>query len=190
MSPTVLAAALAAFAAALPAAAAVETYTIDPNHTFPSFEIGHFGYSIQRGRFNKTSGKVTLDSAARTGTVDVTMETASINTGHPKLEEHIRSEDFLDAAKYPALTFKGTGFLFDGEQIKSVTGDLTMKGQAHPVTLEAQQFRCAPHPMTKKQVCGGEFVAKIKRSEWGITKYVPVLADEMLLRINVEAIRD
>ena len=125
----------ASLVAALPAIAAVESYTIDPNHTFPSFEIGHFGYSLQRGRFNKTAGSVKLDPAARTGTVDVAIDVASIDTGHEKLENDLRSDNFLDAAKYPTITFERTGLLFDGDQIKSVTGDLTMKGRSRPVTL-------------------------------------------------------
>lgn len=187
---------LAALAVLLPLAvphaslAAVETYTIDPGHTYPAFEIGHFGYSLQRGRFDKTSGKVTLDTAARKGSVEVTIDAASVSTGHPKLEAHLRAEDFLDVAKYPTITFRGTDLGFEGENLKTVKGNLTMLGIAKPVTLTATQFRCAPHPMTKKQTCGGEFVTTIKRSEWGIKYALPVLADEMMLRINVEAVRD
>jgi len=181
--------AFAALLTALPPAAA-ETYAIDPSHTFPSFEIGHFGFSVQRGRFNKTQGKVTMDRAAGTGTVDVTIDTASIDTGHEKLEAHLRAEDFFDVAKHPTITFKGTGFVFDGDRMKSVAGVLTMLGNSRPVTLDATAFNCGPHPVNKKPVCGGEFVAKIKRSDWGMTKFVPAVTDEVTLRINVEARQD
>lgn len=184
---------LAAFAAvltALPAIAAPEAYTIDPNHTFPAFETIHFGFSVQRGRFNKTQGKVTLDREARTGAVEVSIDAASIDTGHEKLEAHLRGEEFFDVAKHPAITFKGTGFLFDGDRIKSVTGDLTMLGQTRPVTLEAAMFTCGVNPVNKRSMCGGEFVAKIKRSEWGLTRFVPAVSDETTLRINVEARKD
>jgi polyisoprenoid-binding protein YceI len=182
--------ALVLCAAALPAAAAPETYTIDSRHTFPSFEIGHMGMSIQRGRFNKTSGKITLDAAARTGTVEVAIDAASIDTGLEKLEEHIRAEDFLWTSAFPTIAFKGTQMAFDGDKVKSVAGELTMRGVSHPVTLTANQFNCGSHPMTKKPMCGGEFVATIKRSDWGMKYGAPALADEMTLRINVEALRD
>jgi polyisoprenoid-binding protein YceI len=187
MYRTLLAASLIA---ALPASAAGESYTIDPNHTFPSYEILHFGYSLQRGRFNKTRGKVVVDAAARTGSADITIDTESIDTGHAKLEEHIRSADFLNAAQYPTIDFRGSAMAFEGENVKSVTGELTMLGVSRPVTLNASHFKCGAHPMTRKAMCGGEFVAIIRRSDWGIKRYIPALADEMTLRINVEAFRD
>ena len=175
---------------ALPAAAEVETYTIDPNHTFPAFEIGHFGYSIQRGRFNKTAGKATLDPSAHAGSVDIVIDAASIDTGHPKLQEELRKPDWFDVAQFPTLTFKGSQFTFDGDNVKSVTGELTMHGVTRPVTLNATQWRCAPHPYLKRKVCGGDFVATIKRSEFGMKKFLPNLADDVTLRINFEAIKD
>jgi polyisoprenoid-binding protein YceI len=177
-------------ALALPAAAEVETYTIDPNHTFPAFEIGHFGYSIQRGRFNKTAGKATLDPAAHTGSVEIVIDAASVDTGHVKLGEHLRSPDFFNVERFPTLAFKGSQLTFDGDNVKSVTGELTLLGVARPVTLNAVQFRCAPHPVLKRKVCGGDFVATIKRSDFGMTKYLPALADDVTLRINFEAIKD
>ena len=182
--------ALALSLAALPAAAATESYTIDSRHTFPSFEIGHLGMSIQRGRFNRTSGKITVDTAARTGTVDVAIDVASVDTGLEKLEEHVRAEDFLWASAFPTITFKGTQMAFEGDKVKSVAGDLTMRGVTRPVTLTATMFNCGNHPMNKKPMCGGEFVATIKRSEWGMKYAIPALADEMTLRINVEALKD
>ena len=175
---------------ALPVAAAPETYTIDARHTFPSFEVMHFGVSLQRGRFNKTTGRIVVDMQAKTGTVDVSIDASSVDTGLDKLEEHVRAEDFLNTAQFPTITFKGYNMAFDGEKLKSVTGELSMRGVARPVTLEAQHFICRTHPMNKKHMCGGEFVATIKRSDWGIKYAIPNLADEMLLRINVEAFRD
>jgi polyisoprenoid-binding protein YceI len=182
--------ALAVSLAVFPALAAPESYTIDPRHTFPSFEIGHMGMSLQRGRFNKTSGKITVDTAARTGTVDVSIDAASIDTGLDKLEEHVRAEDFLQASAFPTITFKGSQLTFDGEKLKSVGGDLTIRGVSRPVTLTATQFNCGSHPMTKKPMCGGEFVTTIKRSDWGMKYAIPALADDMTLRINVEAMKD
>jgi polyisoprenoid-binding protein YceI len=185
-----LLAAAVALATALPAAAAMETYTIDSRHTFPSFEVSHFGMSLQRGRFNKTTGKITLDRAARAGSVEVAIDAASVDTGEPKLEEHLRNEDFLNVAKHPTITFKGSKFTFDGDKVKSVAGELTMLGVTRPVTLDATHFNCGTHPMNKKAMCGAEFVANIKRTERGMKYAVPAVADDILLRINVEAFRD
>ena len=185
-----LAAALGTLLSAFPTLAAVETYTIDPRHTFPSFEVNHLGFSLQRGRFNKTSGKVTVDREARQGSIDVVIDAASISTGVDKLEDHLRAEDFLNTAKHPTITFKSTSLAFDGDRLKTASGELTMAGVTKPVTLTAEMFNCGLHPMNKKPMCGGEFVAKIRRSDWGIKYAIPALADEMLLRINVEATRD
>ena len=189
MSPRIPAL-ICALAAASPSLAAVETYTIDPRHTFPSFEVNHLGYSLQRGRFNKTSGKVTVDRETRRGSIDVTIDAASVSTGVEKLEEHLRAEDFLNTARYPTITFKSTSMAFEADKVKSATGELTMAGVTRPVTLTAEMFHCAPHPVNKKETCGGEFVARIKRSDWGIKYAIPSLGDDMTLRINVEAVRD
>lgn len=188
MKRTLAAAVLAAFA--LPALAAVETYTIDSRHTFPAFEVSHFGMSLQRGRFNKTTGKITVDRAARTGSVEVTIDAASVSTGEPKLEDHLRNADFFNASAHPNITFKGSKFTFDGDKVKSVEGELTMLGVTKPVTLAAQHFNCGNHPMNKKAMCGAEFTTTIKRSDWGMKYAVPAVADDVTLRINVEAFRD
>jgi len=182
--------AVLALALALPAAAEPETFTIDPNHTFPSWEITHFGVSVQRGRFNKTSGKISMDTAAKTGTAEVIIDASSVDTGQPKLGEHLRGPDFFDVARFPSLAFKGTSFVFDGEKVKSVAGDLTLLGVTKPVTLNTVTFNCATHPAAKKKFCGGDFVATIKRSDWGLSKFVPMISDEVTLHVNLEAIKD
>lgn len=182
-----VATAIAGAVAALPSPAS-ESFSLDATHTFPSFEVSHLGFSIQRGRFNRTSGKVTLDSAGRMGTADITIETASIDTGYGKLEEHLRGEDFFNVAKYPTITFKSSKFTFEGDKVKSVTGDLTILAVTKPVTLTAAYFNCADHPMTKKKACGGDFVTTVKRSEFGMNYGVPAVADEVTLRIQVEAL--
>lgn len=185
-----IAAALAASLAILPAAAELESYTVDPRHTFPTYEVGHLGYSMQRGRFNKTSGKITIDTAAKKGSADIAMDTASVSSGVDKLDEHLRGEDFLNAAKYPQITFKSTNFAFDGDRVKSATGDLTINGVTRPVTFNANMFLCGPHPMTKKKQCGADLQATIKRSDFGMKYALPALADDVTLRIPVEALKD
>ena len=181
---------LAALATALPSAAEMQTYTIDPQHTRPTYEVMHFGYSLQRGRFNKTSGKIMLDTAAKKGSADVTIDAASIDSGVPKLDEHLKSEDFFNVAKNPQITFKSTNFTFDGDKVKSATGDLTMNGITRPVTLTANLFQCAPHPMNKKPQCGGDFITTVKRSEFAMKYAIPALGDDVTLRIPVESIKD
>lgn len=179
-----------AAAAALPALADVETYNIDPRHTFPAYEIGHFGFSIQRGRFNKTKGRITIDTAARTGSVEVSIDTSSVSSGDEKLDKHLRAEDFFDVEKFPEMTFKSTEFVFDGERVRQVRGNLTITGVTKPVTFEVTHFKCALNPMIMRKICGADMSANIKRSDFGMKYALPMLADEVLLRVNVEAMKD
>jgi polyisoprenoid-binding protein YceI len=190
MNRTNLLAAIAASLAIVPAAAEMESYTVDPRHTRPTYEVSHFGYSMQRGRFNKTSGKITIDSAARKGSADIAMETASVSSGDDKLDEHLRSEDFLNAAKFPQITFKSTDFAFEGDKVKSATGDLTINGVTRPVTFTANVFQCAVNPMLKKKQCGADLQTTIKRSDFGVKYGLPMLGDDVTLRIPVESIKD
>ena len=183
--------ALAAFLlAALPALAEVETYNIDPKHTFPAYEIGHFGYSIQRGRFNKTQGKITLDPAAKTGGAEVMIDTASISSGVDKLDEHLRGADFFNAQRYPQIVFKSNELVFEGDRVKEARGTLSINGITKPVTLQVTHFRCGVNPMLMRKVCGADMTATIKRTDFEMNYGSPALADEVLLRINVEAIKD
>ncbi|MCE5180612.1 MAG: YceI family protein [Betaproteobacteria bacterium] len=181
--------ALACATVGMPAVAA-DSYTIDPTHTFPSFEVSHLGFSIQRGRFNRSAGKITLDTVAKSGSIDVSIDAASIDTGLANLEKHLQGEDFFDTAKYPAITFTSKSLKFDGDRLASAEGDFTMHGVTKPVTLAIDHFRCAPHPMTKKQTCGANATTSIKRSEFGIVKYVPNVGDEVKITIQVEATKD
>lgn len=180
---------LAAAGLAAPALAA-ESYTVDPRHTFPSFEIDHLGFSTQRGRFNKTTGKITLDRQAGTGTVEIAIDTASVDTGLDKLEEVLRSDEFFDAARHPTLIFKSGAVKFSSDRISSVDGELTILGVTRPVTLTVHAFHCGVNPVYKKEACGADATATIKRSDFGMTKFLPALGDEVKLRINVEAFKD
>lgn len=189
MNRTALAALVAGTLATLPALA-VENYTIDATHTFPSFEVMHLGYSLQRGRFNKTTGKITLDTAGKKGSAEITIDAASVDTGLDKLEVHLRGEDFFNVAKFPTITFKGDKFTFEGDKVKTVAGNLTMLGVTKPVTLTAAYFNCADHPMAKKKACGGDFTTTVKRTDFGMKYAVPAVADDVTLRIQVEAFKD
>jgi polyisoprenoid-binding protein YceI len=161
-------AAVSAVSLAAPATAA-DTYQLDPKHTYPSFEADHMnGLSIWRGKFTKTTGTVTLDRAAKTGTVDVTIDPASVQTGNTELDKHVAGPEFLDAAKYPTATYKGTQIVFDGDTPKEVIGTFTLHGVTRPLKLEIESFKCMQHPMLKREVCGVEAEAEFNRDDYGV----------------------
>jgi polyisoprenoid-binding protein YceI len=146
----------------------VTTYQFDPTHTYPAFEADHFGgLSVWRGKFDASKGTVTIDRAAKTGTVDVTTTIASISTGNAKLNEHLQTAEFFDAAKYPEANYKGT-LKFNGDQPVEVVGNLTMHGVTKPLTLKIDSFKCMPHPMLKREVCGVDAVGEFDRADFGI----------------------
>ncbi|MBI4949414.1 MAG: polyisoprenoid-binding protein [Deltaproteobacteria bacterium] len=167
-----------------------EDFTIDPRHTFPSFEVSHMGLSTQRGRFNSTSGKITLDRVAKTGSIELEIDATTVNTGLAELEKHMRAEDFFNVEKFPKITFKSTSVAFEGEDPRSVEGAITLLGVTRPLTLSISSFNCRVHPMTKKYVCGADASATLKRSEFGMIYAIPAVSDEVRLVIQVEAIRE
>lgn len=183
-------AALAVSAAfALPAAAA-DSYTIDASHTYPGFEINHLGFSTMRGTFDATSGSVTLDPAAKDGSIEITIDTASIDTGHAKRDEHLKGEEFFNVARFPSMIYKAAKLRFKGDKLAGADGELTLLGVTRPVPLTVTSFNCGPHPMNKKQVCGANATATIKRSEFGMKTYVPAVGDEVRISIEVEAVKN
>lgn len=172
-----------------PAFAAPETYAIDPSHTQPRFEYNHLGYSTQSHRFTKTTGKIVWDREAKTGSVDISIDATSVDTGYALFNQHIQGEDYFDTAKYPTITFQSTAVRFDGDKPAAVDGKLTIKGVTRPVTLTLTSFQAMPHPMLKKDAIGANATAKIKRSEFNAGKNAPYVSDEVTLLIPVEAIR-
>ena len=169
MKKTLLIVAAALTAAVSFSAVAADTYMLDPTHTYPSFEADHFGgLSVWRGKFTKSSGTVTLDRAAKTGTVDVTVDPASVQTGNPKLDEHLQSNEFFDVTKYPSVTYKGTDIKFDGDKPVEVIGSLTMHGVTKPLNLTIDTFKCMQHPVLKREVCGVEASAHFNRADYGM----------------------
>lgn len=177
-------------AAAAPALAAPQTYAIDSTHTFPSFSYSHFGMSTQISRFEKTTGTVTLDKAAKTAAVDLTIDMSSVNTGYATFNEHIQGEDFLDTAKYPTATFKSTKVTFEGDKPVTIDGELTIKGVTKPVTLKVTHFATMPHPMLKKDAIGANASTVIKRSEFNAGKYAPNVGDDVTITVSLEAIQN
>ncbi len=169
--------------------AAPETYVIDGLHTFPRFEYSHFGFSTQQSRFDKTTGTITIDRMAKTGSADIRIDARSVNTGSTLFNEHIQGEDFFDTKQYPEITFSSSDFQFEGDKLAAVNGQLTIKGVTKPVSLMVTSFNCMPHPMAKKDACGANAVAVIKRSDFNAGKYAPSVSDEVKLTIAVEAIK-
>lgn len=177
-----------AIAAAAPALAAPQTFTLDGTHSFPRFSYSHLGYSIQMSRFDKASGTVVLDKAAKTAVVDIVIDTKSVNTGYSTFNEHIQGEDYLDTAKYPTATFKSTKVIFEGDKPTAIEGKLTLKGITKPVTLKVTSFQAMPHPMLKKDAIGANATTTVKRTDFNMGKNAPYVGDDVTIDIALEAI--
>ncbi|HEY0972951.1 MAG TPA: YceI family protein [Solimonas sp.] len=184
-----LAAALVMAATATAATAAAQTYELDPEHTFPSFEADHMGISVWRGKFNKTTGTMVLDRAAQTGQVEAVIDIASVDFGHDKMNEHALSPDFFNVEKYPTATYKGTLAAFKDGVPTQVVGELTLHGVTQPLTLDVKLFKCIPHPLYKRELCGADAYAVFQRDAYGLTagKYYGFNMD-VALRIQMEAL--
>lgn len=179
------------------AVAAPETYNLDSSHTVPNFSIQHLGMSTVYGHFERATGKVVFDRTAKTGSVEVKIPTATISTGDAKRtdgtrsrDEHLRTTDFFNVAEFPDMTFRSTKMNFAGDKIQSIDGTLTLLGVTKPVTLSASQFNCGTNPMSKKEMCGGDLVGTIKRTDFGMKFAVPAISDEVKLMIAVEAYKE
>ncbi len=175
---------------AAPALAAPETFNVEPTHTFPRFSYNHLGYSVQLSRFDKTSGKVVFDKAAKTGSVDIVINTKSVSTGSDVFNEHIQGEDFLDTAKHPTATFKSTKVVFEGDKPAKIEGNLTLKGVTKPDTLTVTSFQTMPHPMVKKDALGANAYTTVKRTDFNMGKNAPYVGDEVRIDIAIEAIKE
>jgi polyisoprenoid-binding protein YceI len=167
------------------------TYNVDPNHTYPSFEADHFGgLSNWRGKFDKSSGTIVIDKDKGAGTVDITVEAASIDFGHAKLNEHAKSAEMFDVEKFPTATYKGTLAKFKDGVPTEIDGQLTLHGVTKPVKLTINQFKCIVNPMIKKEVCGADASTTINRSDFGVSfgdKFG--FKQDVKLQIQVEGIR-
>lgn len=193
MSRTVVRHALmtAALFAASAAFAAPATYTLDPAHTFPSFEADHMGISYWRGKLTANSGKIVLDREANTGTVEVTVDLASIDFGFGKLDEWARGKEFFDTAKYPKATYTGRLAHFADGHPTEVVGTLDLHGVRKPLTLAIGRFKCIPHPIYKRELCGADASGSFDRAAFGLDAGKDYGFDmTVALRIQVEALRD
>jgi polyisoprenoid-binding protein YceI len=172
---------------------AADSFTVDPLHTFPNFTIDHLGFSTMHGRFGKTSGKLTLDEAKQTGSVEVVIDASSVDTGYIKRDDHLRSPDFLNAAEFPEITYKSTKVTINKDDSAVVEGNLTISGVTKPVTLNVKRMHCGINPMDPKKQqyrCGFDAQAKIKRSDFGVKFALPAIGDDMNIDLELEAVRD
>jgi polyisoprenoid-binding protein YceI len=171
------------------AQAAAVTYKIDPTHTYPSFEADHMGVSVWRGKFNKSEGTVVLDKQAGSGTVEVVVDTKSIDFGLDAMNEHANKPDLFDSAKFPTATYKGklAGFV-DGAPTR-VDGELTLHGVTKPLSLKIAKFKCIPHPMHKRELCGADASGSFQRDQFGMAAGKEYgFSMTVDLRIQVEAV--
>ena len=180
---------IATLLAASATSALAATYNVDPTHTYPSFEADHMGVSVWRGKFNKTSGTVTMDRAARTGALDVTIDAGSIDFGFDKMNTHAKGADMFNVEKFPTVTYKSKSFKFDGDKLVGVEGELTLLGVTRPVALKVDKFNCIMHPRYKREVCGANATAEFKRTDFGLNYATPAFAPEVKLAIQIEAIK-
>ena len=183
---------LTLIAAALLSAGAAQaaSYTIDPTHTFATFEISHFGASVNRARFDKKEGTVQFDRAAKTGKVDISLDIASVNSGTAAFDKHLQSADIFNAAQFPKARFVSDKFVFNGDKVSEVQGQLTLLGKTQPVSFKANQFNCYESPMLKREVCGGDFEATIDRTAFGVNYGVDWgFPKNVRLVIQVEAVK-
>jgi polyisoprenoid-binding protein YceI len=187
------------FLAAFPlaAAAATESYTTDPLHSSVNFSIDHLGLTTIFGRFTKFGAKFALDRAAKSGSVEVAVDTASVDTNDNdkgsrarSRDEHLRSADFFNTAEFPRMTYKSTRVVFTGDNPATVEGDLTLLGVTKPLSLTLERFKCNPATATAKERCGGVALGKVKRSEFGMKRGIPSSGDEIALAIGFEADKD
>jgi polyisoprenoid-binding protein YceI len=179
-------AAALSFALATSVLAAPTTYKTEPNHTFVRFSYNHMGFSTQESRFNKVTGDITFDPAAHSGSVDISIDTKSVDTGSDLFNQHIQGADFLDTANFGTATFKSTSVKFDGDKPVSVEGNLTLKGVTKPVTLAVTSFKSGQN-MMKKDAIGADATTRISRTAFNMSKYAPMVGDEVTLSIALEA---
>ena len=173
------------------AQAAPATYAIDPTHTFATFEIDHNGASTNRVRFDKKSGTVEFDRDAKAGKVEVVLEMDSLSSGTAAFDKHLKSADIFNVAKFPQAKFVSDKFVFDGDKLKEVTGQLSILDKTQPVTIKANKFTCYPNAMLqKRETCGGDFEAVIDRTAFGVNYGVDYgFPKQVRLVMSIEAVK-
>ena len=183
-------AAFAIFSSLVTASCFADSYTTDAEFSVPVFEISHLGFTTQHGLFKKTNGKISIDFTTKTGSVDFTIFTESLDMGWEPWTKHLSDEGLFNVNKFPTMTFKSNKLIFDGDKVVAADGQFTMIGVTAPLKVEVNNFQCSSNPVNKKQMCSGNVTATLKRSVFGLTKYIPAVSDEVKVTIPVEAYKD
>jgi polyisoprenoid-binding protein YceI len=175
-----------------PARAAAVQYALDPNHAAVYFAVGHNDISYVRGRFGRLRGAIQYDAEARSGSMVVSVQTGTVDTGNSSVDNVLRSEQFLDADRYPEVHFVADRLVFDGDKLTAIEGKLTLHGVERPLRLTVKRFVCKDVPLgiAHRYVCGGDFQTELKRSDFGMTRFLPEVADEVDLSISGEAVTE
>ena len=164
-----------------------DNYTIDPTHTWPSFEVDHLGYSKQYGRFNKTSGKITLDFESSAGSVEITIDANSLDMGFEQWDERMKGLEFFNVRNHPTIRYTSDKLIFEEDRVVGAEGYFTLLGTTRPLTLKVENFHCAKHLLTRKMHCGANISATIHRMQFGMAKFIPFISDEVRLFSPIEA---
>jgi len=173
----------------LPLAVAADAYKVDGMHSMPSFTFKHLNLSSFRGRFETTTGTIEFDPVQHSGTADIVIDIDSVSTGVPMLDQFLKSAKFFDSARFPTATFKSSSFKFSGEQLVSVSGDLSLHGITKPLVLEIVYLSCREHPLLNIPSCGADAIVTIKRSEFGLDAFIGNDSDEVKVDISVEVLK-
>lgn len=176
--------------ACAPATWAAEHFVLDPEHTFPSFEIRHQGVSLLRGKFNRSQGRVVLDPNGPGSLIDVSVDAGSGDTGHDGLNQKLLGGNFFNTARFPDIRFVATDVVFQNGKPVAANGTLTLLGVSQPLTLEIRDYACTRQFPTLRPMCGADVHASLKRSDFGMVYGIPLIGDEVKLAIEVEGFRE
>lgn len=170
---------------ALPATAA--DYAVDPEHTYAHFEIDHLGFSTQRGRFNHSSGSLQFDPETPAGSIDITIDAASLDTGLEARDKVLRGDGWFNVKDFPYILFRSQRFVFEDNKPVAVDGTVALLGEIRPLRLEISRFKCGVNLVNRKLGCGADAHGVLRRSDFGMQNGIPFIGDEVRLRIQVEA---
>lgn len=171
-------------------ACAGEHFVIDPLHTFNSFEYRHWGFSVERGRFDKSSGFIDIDLNNKSGHILIEIDASSVNTGSALFDKIMRSDSFFDSEQFKKIIFSSTKLVFDEERLSQIEGNLTIKNRSRPVVIDVTEFNCRFMFLYLKKACGANGQTKILRSDFNVDGYTPFVSDEVTLYFIVEGIKD
>jgi len=169
--------------------AAPEEFTIDPAHTYVTFEVRHLGISTQRGRFNQASGRAVFDADSDAGSLEIKIDARSIDTGNEAMEKLLRGDDFFNVEKFPEIIFRSKSVSYVQGKPDKIEGELTLLGVTKPITVSVLSYNCTRLPFLVRLTCGMDATTTIRRSEFGMTSLLAFVSDDVKLLIQAEAFR-